>query len=678
MSGTQGVNQQENYRTPEERAQIQASMLTAIERMKDPAVVANDMEVFFAGMDDHEFSPAHASGLDGLDNPQSRLTMVRLYMLKEGVSLETIFSQEQKAMDIKRQMGQSFRDIIFSGELDTIGPELVEMTQCINSAKIHPADLMDDKTLADNYLAFAFFRDAANVLNKSMEDADVEHLFSKLNLYKLDGTVKGTGLMGTLMDTAALRITDASYSSANNAKLASLGGVLPGSNMNETEKYKSIFIGYKLREELETHNLSGNKDKEIEIYEMLTFSKSFRVVSQANYEAEGIQPKDLEEAFDYLNDFEELSFDNEGKLTAGPQLTHTVQKERDRVQTILFDQLHARYGAEARVHDMGAFFGERKDADFVRSKDTLDRPFDLHRDVSRLDYVRLYMVAVGEIPIEDVFSQDQGMMDQKREWGERFCDLMLDGDAAAIAEANVKMAKYLFNAKIPNTDLNNDATIAESYSMSRFLIDSTAVLYQAMGYPEKFDSPPSKGHESLVNNFRERLTPDEIKQFSNLNAGMTVFKSATHPKIVEITSENYSGANEHRKDGLKYGISIIHGGKVNENDFSRVVHTSANIKNLYEERFSEAGGKGFDTLADIDTYSVGYQAPDSAQAKEIKEQYRKPGDQAPAKTTRESLSLQDFHSEVHAVKHTRNIAKVRETFQPKSTGTAKEQKNVKG
>ncbi|MCL2078695.1 MAG: hypothetical protein FWH17_02500 [Oscillospiraceae bacterium] len=684
MSGTQRANQSNapNYKTPEQRATIQAEMLTAIEGMAGPDAVERDMTAFFGGFDNVDFSPEQTCGIIGLEDPKMRLTMARLYMLYYGYEIGDVFSQREDDITKKENMGRDFCEIIFSGDITRVGPLWSNMTKYLNDVKIRPADLLDDERFTDHYQEMAFYRDAAIFLGASMgmsddgskqeEKSDIwDDWLAPEEQQNFPETHKAMYGIHSLINTTAIKITDGRYSSENNAKRATLESVLPGANQDWEDMNISIFMGHTMLEELEILGISGLTNYDIPLRELARLSEPLAKVWTRDFrefaEEPWIHPQKYKTSFDDLMDFEQLDFDDplsENKKLTVPVLTQTVQNERDRVQTLLFDQLGDRYGKKAEAKDIEFFFGERKDNDFRRGADTPPgRPFDLDIKTRRLSMVRLYMVAVCGISVEDVFSQDITMMEQKQAIGEEFCNLMLGDDAAEIAEANAKMARYLMSAKIPNIDLSNDASVVENYATARFLENASTALFQSMAYPGSHDAPPrNKAAESIVANFRALMTQEELVEYNKFHYGLTnVYKMAIAPKITEITSENYSGANDARRDGISFGNHEVINGKVPDIRFINAVSSALNVSNLVRDRFMEDAGKGFGALADIEFNQFLASNVSPEQTREIKAQYRKPGDAAPEKTTRESLSLGEFQMEVETIKHTKRQAEVRET-----------------
>ena len=662
MSGTEtGTNQERvstYYKTPKQRATIQAKMLTTIESMEGPDAVKSDMEAFFGGVDDEVFSPERTCGIIGLEDPKVRLTMVRLYMLSCDCTIEDVFSQTEENLRKKREMGESFREIILSGDISKVGPAWAGMTEYLNNVKIRPADLLDDQTFTDSYQEMAFYRNAALFHGMSMgqsaddneqEQSDIwEAWHAPEEQQNFTETYRAMYGIDPLITINALKITDEHYSSENNAKRAPLESVLPSANLNREEKDSSIFMGFKLLEELEILGISDLTKDDVPLRELARLSEPLEKVETRDF-GEEIEKYKLD--FDELMDFEELDFDDplsqSKKLTS--KVPHTVQNKRDLVQTTLFDQLIDRYGAEVEANDIEAFFGNRKDADFERSEDAPDRPLDLNIKTRRLDMMRLYMVAVGEFSVEDVFSQDKTMMDSKRECGEEFCKLMLGGDAAAIAEANAKMAKYLMNAKIPNIDLRSDESIVENYAATRFLIESSTALFESVPYLGSLDEPPET-----------HMTQADKDEYAKFQYGINVYKQAIAPKLTEITSENYSGANDARIDGINFGNPNVINGKVPDSRFITSVSSAVNASIRCRDRFMVAEGKGFGSLTDIKLADLKDPNVSPEQAEKIKEQYRKPGNAATEKTTRESLSFGAFQMEVETRKHAKKQAEIRE------------------
>ena len=324
MSGTHILDQylEENSKTPEERGDIQAYMLTAIDNLKGPEVTENDMRAFFGDRTDNsQFASDHTSGLNDLEDPYTRLTMARLYMIKQGHGLDVVFSQHPDHMALKEQMGKDFCNIIFSGNEKTIGKEWVGMTEYLNDVMMSPANLLDDVSFANEYISLAFCRDAVNAHNSTMQgDAYLEDYHTSREWEHFHGTTVGVRTLGGLLDSVAARLTDPSYSNANQAQREPLEGVLPFAGREQSEKNHEIFLGYKMLEEMEKKNAASMTQYDRSLSSMFIFADDFRIAKQANYGTESrIQPEDLGRSFIDLMDIEELSFDgaqDDKKLTA--------------------------------------------------------------------------------------------------------------------------------------------------------------------------------------------------------------------------------------------------------------------------------------------------------------------------------------------------------------------------
>ena len=652
----------EIYKTPVDRARIQAKMLRTIQQMKDEDAIKNDMAAFFGERsDDSNFGREQNGGLNNLQIASNRLSLARLYMLKQGVPLETILSQDPTAIAEKKKWGEQFCEIIFSNDRRLIARECNSLTQFANKTVFDPLVLLDDETLTDNFAKLEIIREGVSALHTSMRNSTAGNATNDKDFDTLIQTDRGANAIGIVLHTASLKITDESYSKENSGLRQELGKNLPEHGLTPAVKEQGVKVGYELSTSLEyLHAIASKKEDGVPISFMAGLERMIQDASNMNSKKkkDGEVPKNYADIYADLMDFEELAVDNDKKLIAVPR---DLQAERDRVQTTLIKNIRDAYSTEASNNDITAFFGQRTDNDFrTNAAGGANLPDTLFRIGSRLSLARLYMVAVGEFTVDQVLSRDQDMMLKKQEWGEKFCNVMLSGDAALIGEATAKMGKFLLNSKIPDIDLNDDFSIASNYTEVKFLISSEVDFKQFMHYPIDHKTAPKGATAGIVNDFRSRMTKDELKQYDKLHYGINdVFKAVINPKIVEIVSDQYSAANTGQKSGIKYGITSIHDGQVNEVDFIRAAHTNAVHKEACNKWLKAAVGKGFDAISGISVNTVQEVVPTPEEAKAVKRNFRTVGGPA---TGREAMSLEDFQDEVNIVKQTHKQAQARDVF----------------
>ncbi|MCL2078696.1 MAG: hypothetical protein FWH17_02505 [Oscillospiraceae bacterium] len=351
-------------------------------------------------------------------------------------------------------------------------------------------------------------------------------------------------------------------------------------------------------------------------------------------------------AFEDLMDFEELDFvsTGDGKKLVAPVLTQNVQNERDRVQTLLLDNCETFQSKEAYNRDSAAFFGGMKDEDFKNTRPNALKTLD--RLPTRTNLARLYMMAEGGFTMEDIAEQSEEMTKHKREWGDKFCKMVLGGDAEIIGQSWAKMMKYLSDAKIPEIDLTNDENIATHFAQVSLLSGMSTDVIQSIGH-NVFTKPTGEKYKDIRNSICANLTPDEQKEYDNFHDGVQGLGQCMIVKMQEITSKFYSGANNERyKDfDLKLGC-------VDEVALAASVLTAENVTEKLNQTIMDAAGKGYSALRDVSmSFSVAY-ATSAPQSKDkeiqdgIAQRYRDPGAaKTPFKLDKNELSFDDFLKE---------------------------------
>jgi hypothetical protein len=121
------------------------------------------MKSFFGNTTAKDFTGKKTHGIETLGGEigstrNGRLSMVRLYMLSRGYSVDDIFSQDGRMQHIKADIGKDFTNIITSGDPGKIGKMYADIARKLNEYPVPDIDLKDDRALAgDFYKQYALF-----------------------------------------------------------------------------------------------------------------------------------------------------------------------------------------------------------------------------------------------------------------------------------------------------------------------------------------------------------------------------------------------------------------------------------------------------------------------------------------------------------------------------------------
>ena len=560
-----------------ERDLTQKKLFERMEKSIGSEAEESDLEFFFGDLKNEDFTPQKCAGLEGLEDPQTRLAMVRLYARTfHGLSTESVIQGDNSfAIDRLTAAADGFRKLIFSGNISNIVTTWKSMMINASGASMPFVDFYSDASLAENYHLLEFNTQVFDALEKTRHRG-AENFFSEEELEDYAEARDHTQSLSALLSSIWTKISEPFYSTANQDMRHSLSELVPDLGLTNEQKNDRIHTANQTIAEM-GHYLNSTSG--------MSFSTIRSHLKDLAHEhpdtpIDDRTVEDYRKTFADLMDFEELSKEEVAK----PILitNRENQLERDRIQTMLYDNMEPLHGKTAQANDLKAFYGNAVDADFPENRPNALNA--LHRSGTRTSLARLYMLANSDVTIDQISSQTTEMMQEKRKWGAEFQDIVMSGDAARIGSAWASMVRYLNKVQAPAIDLTNDETIAANYSTIKLLSSFSTDLVQAIGHPGFSGRQPKAGFEAIVEQIGTILSPEELNQYEAVHQGLSLTLSeGCRIKSEMIFSKHYSGANDGR-----IGSINIETPADTDMFFVQTAHMSDKIAQSCNQAFKEA------------------------------------------------------------------------------------------